>query len=579
MRKLLIVMIIFWLGYTFSDAIAAEDYVNAPRRDTVIFDNNGGRVTTPLIWNPYLPGTCLNQGFMQALMEPLFILNYETGEIEPWLGESFTVNDTMDQWTLKLRKGIRWSDGEPLTADDVVFTVKMVMNTPELVNISVPEIRSSVKEVKKVDDLTALFILKEPNPRFQLDNFSVKVYGSFNIAPEHIWKDHDPRTFTNYDPEKGWPVYTGPYKLASANETEFVYVRDDNWWGAKAGFKPLPKPKKLVWTWAGPEETRAALMAEGKIDSLMDVTLGTFRAIKARNPKVIAWQSRKPYVWLDPAPRNLEFNTTLTPWNDPEMRWAINKIIDRNRIVKIAYEGTTIASRSPFPAYPAMNRYVDLMKGNPDFEKLWDVDVPGAQKIFESKGYVKKGAYYEKSGRQLALTIESNETEIELNRIADQLVEMFQAAGINATHRKVAAATYTDNLLRCKFEAAAGYYQLGSVNEPWATLDTTNNRWLKPVGELAGGDYYRWDNRIFSDAVNRIGVLPLGDPKIDDLVITALAQYYKELPTIPLTEARKLVPFDTTYWTNWPTAENNYLQPATWWQSTHKIIHSLEHAE
>jgi peptide/nickel transport system substrate-binding protein len=51
-----------------------------------------------------------------------------------------------------------------------------------------------------------------------------------------------------------------------------------------------------------------------------------------------------------------------------------------------------------------------------------------------------------------------------------------------------------------------------------------------------------------------------------------------DLPVIPVTQARKLIPFDTTYWTNWPTAENNYLHATTWWQSTHKIIHSLERA-
>ena len=86
-------------------------------------------------------------------------------------------------------------------------------------------------------------------------------------------------------PAKGWPVFSGPYKLATISETEFSYVRDDNWWGAKTGFKPLPAPKKLIWTWAGPEETRAAMMADGKLDSLMDITLGAFQALQGQEPE------------------------------------------------------------------------------------------------------------------------------------------------------------------------------------------------------------------------------------------------------------------------------------------------------
>ena len=99
------------------------------------------------------------------------------------------------------------------------------------------------------------------------------------------------------------------------------------------------------------------------------------------------------------------------------------------------------------------------------------------------------------------------------------------------------------------------------------------------MGERDYFDCWRWDNQEYSDAVDKIGVLPLGDPKIDDLVVKALTQYYNELPTIPVTQAKKLIPFDTTYWTNWPSAENNYLHSTTWWQSTHIIIHNLQPAQ
>lgn len=556
---------------------AGEDYTKVGREDTVIFDIDGGRVVTPDLWNPFVPGNRRDHGFHQAMLEPLFILNYESGEMEPWLGESFTPNDTLDEWTLKIRDGVTWNDGEAFNADDVVFTINMLMANPTFSNGA--DMQTWVKEIKKTDDLTVVFTLNEPNPRFQLDYFSVKIWGGVNFVPEHIWKDQDPNTFKNYDAAKGWPVTTGPYKLATISETEFTYVRDDNWWGAKTGFKNLPEPKKLVWTWGGPEETRAAMMADGNLDSLMDVTLGAFQALKAKNPNVVAWQGQLPYAWLDPCSRTFEFNTTVEPWNDPEMRWAINMLINREEIVKIAYEGTTVASKSPFPAYPPLNKFVDAMAGDPNFDKLWTVDVEGAKKIIESKGYTMVGDYYEKDGKQLAMAIETHEAFIEKQRIADQLVEMFQAAGINATHRKIAGATWGDNLNFGKFEVRMGWQNCGSINEPWGTLDTLSNRHLKAVGERASQNGWRWDNQEYSDLVKEIGNLPLGDPKIADLTKQAMALYYAELPTIPVTQAKKLIPFDTTYWTNWPTAENNYLHATTWWQSTLIILTNLKKAQ
>src|SRR5262249_21785828 len=141
-------------------------------------------------------------------------------------------------------------------ADDVVFTIQMLIShAPDLVDSAA--MKEWVASVSKVDDQTVVFNLNKPNPRFQLDYFSVRIWGSVNIVPKHIWDGKDPLTFSYYDPSKGWPVGTGAYKLASISPTEFTYLRDDNWWGAKTGFAHLPEPQKLIWTWAGPEESRA----------------------------------------------------------------------------------------------------------------------------------------------------------------------------------------------------------------------------------------------------------------------------------------------------------------------------------
>jgi peptide/nickel transport system substrate-binding protein len=109
-------------------------------------------------------------------------------------------------------------------------------------------------------------------------------------------------------------------------------------------------------------------------------------------------------------------------------------------------------------------------------------------------------------------------------------------------------------------------------------MDTLNAKWVVPVGQRASFNWWRWKNEEYSDLVDQIGVLPLGDPKIQELYVRAAEIYLSELPTIPITQAKKLIPFDTTYWTNWPTAENNYLHATTWWQSTAIILQNLKRA-
>jgi peptide/nickel transport system substrate-binding protein len=572
------------LSATANPASAAiPSQADAERRETLIVDIDGGKVQSPDLWNPFVPGSTRNHGLHQSSMEPLFILNYMTGKINPWLGASMTPNKAQDVWTLKIQKAATWNDGKPVTSDDVIFTIDMLKANATMSNGA--DMKQWVKSMKKVDDKTVEFTLTSANPRFQLDYFSVKIWGSVNIVPKHIWEGKDPLTFKNYDAAKApVPVFSGPYKLKSFNTdgTEFIWERDDNWWGAKSKFKPLPAPKKLIFVVTGLQENKVALMSENKLDSAMDMTLGAFQALKAKNPKAIAWYDKAPFAVLDPCPRNFEFNTTLAPWNDPEMRWAVNYAIDRNQIVQVAYENTTSASRIPYPMYPPIQRLDKLLESKGLFKKypIWEHSPEKAMAIFEKKGYAKgSDGYYAKDGKQLSLVINTHDAFIEKQRITDVLVEQFQAVGINASHVKQAGNLWGDNLNFGKFESHMGWQSCGSVNEPWATLDTLNKRWIVPVGERANRNGWRWSNDKFSAAVDQMATLPLGDRKVDDLFVVAMEEYLKELPNIPITQAKKLIPFDSTYWTNWPTDKNKYAPSWTWWQSTFDILVAIKPAK
>ncbi|WP_020579227.1 ABC transporter substrate-binding protein [Actinopolymorpha alba] len=546
---------------------------------TLLLDHHGGRVQSPDLWNPLVSGFTNNAGFHQALAEPLFILNYESGEIEPWLGESFTSNDTLDVWTLTIKDGITWSDGEAYDADDIVFTIEVLLKNAELNNAA--PMQEWVDKVRKVDKTTVEFTLKKPNPRFQLDYFSVKIHSSLVVVPEHIWRGKDPLTFKNYDKKQNWPVFTGPYQLSSASPTRFVYTRRGDWWGAKADFKPLPQPERLEWIVNETEDIRVARATDHQLHSVADLTAGAFESLKARNKDVISWLPEKPYAWSDPCTRLLSLNNAIAPWNDREMRWALNYAIDREEIVRIAYEGTTTPARFFYPNYPAVQEYVNLLESEGLFEEypILTHDPDKAKQIFESKGYTRTGdGFYRKGGKELRLQIDAPTDFIEIWRYAEVIGEQLQRAGINATVRKLAIATWGDNLGNGRFDAVTDWSACGSVTEPWLSMNLFHARFVVPMGKPSESNAVRWKNAEYSKHVDALANLPLGDKRIEGPFVAAARIWLRELPFLPIAHARKLYAFDTRSWTGWATSENNYLQPTLDWANAHKIIHSLRPA-
>ena len=224
---------------------------------------------------------------------------------------------------------------------------------------------------------------------------------------------------------------------------------------------------------------------------------------------------------------------------------------------------------------------VAIEAGAYDLDQLWTHDPDKAKELIEGLGYTMGGGgYYEKDGEELVMDITVHEAFIEKQRIAQMQVEQLQAVGINATMRLEAGQTWGDNFDMGNFETRMGWQTCDSVNEPWASMDQFNTQWLLPQDERATKDRWRWSGAAadaYSAIVDEIGVLPLGDPSIDELFVEAMEIWFDELPVIPITQAKKIIPFDTTYWTGWPTYyDNQYIHPPTWWQHTHKIIHNLQ---
>ncbi len=276
------------------------------------------------------PVTVADQGGLDMLGQTgeYLILSTQTLKPQPVLAESWSPNSKADVWTFKIRQNVKFHNGQPLTADDVVYTFKLLTNpkaaNPTLAGVLVPS------GVQKVDDHTVAFHLQAPNGNFPYlvssDNYNTI------IIPN------------NYDPTK-WQssfIGTGPFKLKSYTEKQGAsFVRNDSYWGPKA------KPAATEFTFYDTETPLTLALTGGSID-----VVGQFSV--SGSPQLLNGQYNVVKL-KSSAHRELSMRNDQAPFTDPRVRRAIALSLDRTAIVKSLFKGyADLGNDSPFaPVFPS----------------------------------------------------------------------------------------------------------------------------------------------------------------------------------------------------------------------------------
>ena len=139
---------------------------------------------------------------------------------------------------------------------------------------------------------------------------------------------------------------------------------------------------------------------------------------------------------------------------------------------------------------------------------------------------------------------------------------------------------FIDNLTNAGFDTYF-FFVCGPI-DLWAKMDTFSTRHIPAEGEASSGFYantQRWNDesaQAYSDIVAQMVDVEPGDPRLEELFLEAMEIWLAAKPVLPIAQAVKLVPFNQHYWTGWPTVDNAYIQPATWWPSNHVILQQLE---
>ncbi len=553
-----------------------------PRSQTLIFSESDAvnQFADVQIMNPHLPGIA-RSGWHFAF-EPLYLYNpywtdtvcgppgmeCKNGEI-PWQAESYSYNDDSTELTIKIRNGVTWSDGQPFTANDVAFTINMLKDNSPKLTWSV-DMKQWVKEAVALDDHTAKITLTGPNPRFMFNYFEFHEDQGVVIVPEHIFKGQDPTTFTNFDMSKGWPIVTGPWQLTLSSPDQKFWDRRDDWWGAKTGFRPLPKMLRIIDLPNLLDDKRIELLASNQVDCTHDLQPANALAALARNPKLEMWQKGSPYGVLDYWPTSMFFNDSRPPFNDPDIRWAVNHAIDRDQVVQIGYHGAGQKSNLPLPFFPAMKPYVDAVSDVFQKYPIYSYDVNKTAQIMQSKGYAKdQGGFWAKGGKRLSMVIQLSPSFF--LDITPVIVAQLRKAGFDASFKS--PTNFGTIEATGDFDAVLDGTG-GSVNEPYTNLSFFQSKLGAPTGQPASRPY-RWTNATFDKTVDQLANLQTSDPKFMSLYHQAMEIWIQELPGIPLVQHYLYMPVNTTYWTGWPDENNPYIDPSNWHRTSTLFIHTL----
>ncbi|MFL2542780.1 MAG: ABC transporter substrate-binding protein [Candidatus Latescibacterota bacterium] len=548
-----------------------------PRNRTLIMDCSslqdcGGQIKDYNTFNPYLLIGKSNTGW-NFLYEPLYFYNaYDTGEdnIIPWIATGHEYNADYTEVTIKIRKGVEWSDGKPWTAHDLVFTINMLRNNaPELAFST--DMEAWVKEAVAIDDLTAKISLNKANPRFVFSYFTHNFDNGVPIVPKHIWEGQDPGGFKNFDTAKGWPVVSGPYQIAISVPEQRVWDVRDDWWAQKIGFRDMPKVERIIYLTHMEEAKRVQNLISNTMDTSLDIRPPNIRSILDSNPKVSTWSGRElPHGYLDWWPICLGFNTLEPPFNDPEIRRAINYAIDRDQLVAIGWQGAGTKTHLPLPDFPPMRKYTDGVQDLVEKYEIGVFDPAKSAAILLRKGYAKDAeGFWAKDGERIKVVIDIFDI---FNDLAPVMAAQLKKVGLDASFRMT-----SDAFSRMAQGVARAYLMGngGSVRDPYFTLRLYHSRFVQPTGTHSER-FWRWSNPEYDAIVDQMGQTSPDDPELQRLFREAMEIWLAELPSIPIVQWYHRIPHNETYWKNWPTAKNPYINSAYWHNTWLLVLLGLE---
>jgi peptide/nickel transport system substrate-binding protein len=318
----------------------------------------GGRIVMatfadPKTFNPVTANETSSTDIILRINGSLCIVDSPTEQAYPGLAESWSVEPDNRTWTFHLRKGLRWSDGQPLNADDVVFTWNDVIYNPDIVNVTRDEFQMDKTNftITKIDDLTVRVVTPKVYAPF------LEFFGVVPIIPKHILADAvKNKSFVSAYSISTKPqeiVGCGPFRLKEYKQGQYVLLeRNPEYWEVDSQGQRLPYFDNVVFTILPDQNAMSLRFLRGEADLQELVRPEEYDHFKEESDKGafqlldLGLASERDMIYFNENTENNE--KTGKPRVDPvKLKWfretkfrqAVSYAIDREAIVKSALGG------------------------------------------------------------------------------------------------------------------------------------------------------------------------------------------------------------------------------------------------
>lgn len=403
--------------------------VQVYRNNTTLVPQSGGTYTEasfgqPRYLNPILAqASDLDVDITRLVYSPLFSLDSSLN-LQNELADRYDVSADRKEYTVYLKHGVTWHDGEAFTADDVVFTIRSIQ-TPDYGSPLLNAFQGV--DVSRVDDYTVLFKLKQPYTPF-LSSLTI------GITPQHVWENVAPKNAALAE-QMLKPVGTGPYKFSEITTrrktgeiVSLELIRNPAFFGTR------PYLDTIIFTFYPTQEEAFQALQTGRADGISFLPLPLFE--QARQGRAITIKR----LFL-PQYFALFFNQAKQPkLKSAELRQALTLALDRNQIVKEALHDEGEAISVPLIAHPPIT---------PDEFPPPVFDLAAARQLLDSAGWkdIDGDGIREKNDERLHLTINTTDWP-EYVKTAELVQQQWRNIGIETEIKHFGAGTIQQSVVR-----------------------------------------------------------------------------------------------------------------------------------
>ncbi|MUL41011.1 ABC transporter substrate-binding protein [Streptomonospora sp. PA3] len=368
-----------------------------------------------------------------------YLTNYdpETNEPIPALAESWKTSDDGLTWTYTIRDDVTWSDGEPLTAEDVAWTYTTMMEDEGAATAN-GNFVANFASAKALDDTTLQIKLEEPQ--------ATMLALDIPIVPKHIWEDvEDYSTFDN----DGFPIVgSGPFVITGhkPNQSITLEANEDYW-------RDPPKFDRLVFRYMPEQDAQVEALRAGEVSFVSNLTPAQADALKQTENVTVNVADGKRFQGFTINPGastqdGQEFGDGHPALKDRVLRRAIMRAIDKKEIVESVYGGYAQAAGGYIPA--RYDRYYWEPKGG---ERL-DFDPDAANRMLDEAGYERgdDGVRVSPEGDRLEFRMHVHNDRPDYVAMGKLLVERLADIGIEVENRTVDPGVLSDALHSGEFD-------------------------------------------------------------------------------------------------------------------------------